>query len=243
MRNKRILAAFALLATAAAANAEVTGTAAIVSDYDFRGISQSGEDPAVQLSIDYGHESGWYAGVWGSSVDHFGDPIDGVGEASTEVDVYTGYKFGTDAVSFDVGLVYYAYPGVSNINYAELYGKVTAGIFTGSVYYTNDYSGNDDYAELVWLDPAIDGGAAFYVAGDVNIPAGPVTVGLHAGYSDGDGIEGLLGVEDSYFDYSVGVSYSASNVTLSLKWVAADGDDAGSDDRVVLGISTALPWE
>lgn len=240
MRNMRILAALGLLATAAAANAEVSGTAAIVSDYDFRGISQTGEDPAVQLSIDYGHESGWYAGAWGSNVDDFCDTptgcydIDGnqiANTASTEIDLYTGFKGEVGDFGWDAGLTYYAYPGASDLNFAEIYGKVSFNIVTAGVYFSNAFGHKDN-------DEAI------YVFGDVGIPAGPLTIGLHAGMSTGDGIEQAYfgGVEDSYFDYGLGVSYSASNITLGIKWVAVDADDAGSDDRILLSVSTALPW-
>lgn len=220
MRNLRILAALGLLATAAAANAEVSGTAAIVSDYDFRGITQTAEDPAVQLSIDYAHESGWYVGTWGSNVDF------GTDDPSTEVDLYTGFKGSVGDFGYDAGIVYYAYPTASDLNFAEIYGKASISIVSGGLYYSNDFGATDE--------------SAFYAYADVGIPAGPVTFGLHAGYSDGDAIEALFG-DDSYADYSAGISYSASNLTLSLKWVTSDFD-SGSDDRIVLGISTALPW-
>jgi uncharacterized protein (TIGR02001 family) len=240
MRNMRILAALGLLATAAAANAEVSGTAAIVSDYDFRGITQTAEEPAVQLSIDYASDSGWYVGTWGSSIDHFSDG--GLNTASTEVDFYTGFKGTAGDMGWDAGITYYTYAGASDLNYPEIYGKVSFNILSAGLYYSNAFGHKDN-------DEAI------YVYGDVGIPAGPLTIGLHAGYSTGDGIDqtycafdgasctGVFAVpEDTYQDYSVGVSYSASNITLGMKWIFVDAGDAGSDDRIVLSISTALPW-
>jgi uncharacterized protein (TIGR02001 family) len=227
----RILAALGLLATAAAANAEVSGTAAIVSDYDFRGLTQTAEEPAVQLSIDYAHESGWYIGTWGSNIDHFDDG--GTNTASTEVDIYTGFAGEVGDFGWDAGITYYTYNGASDLNYAEIYGKVSYNIFSGGVYFSNAF-GHKDNDE------------AFYVYGDVSVPAGPLSIDLHAGYSAGDGIEqaygGFGGTEDSYFDYSIGLSYTASNVTLGMKWVAYDAD-VSSDDRIILSISTSLPWE
>jgi uncharacterized protein (TIGR02001 family) len=226
MRNMRILAALGLLAAAAAANAEVSGTAAIVSDYDFRGFTQTNNDPTVQLSIDYAHESGWYIGTWGSGVD-FGDP-----KPSTEVDVYTGYAGSVGDFGYDVGINYYAYPGASDLNFGELYGKISYSILSAGVYYSNDFGGSDE--------------SAIYVYADVSIPAGPLSVDLHAGLSDGDGVAATYafdGGKDNYTDYSIGLSYSANNFTLGLKWIALDAGRAGSDDRVVLSISTSLPWE
>lgn len=225
MRNMRILAALGLLATAAAANAEVTGTAAIVSDYDFRGITQTNEDAALQLSIDYGHDSGWYAGVWGSNVD-FGST-----DPSHEVDLYTGFKGSAGDFGWDAGLVYYTYPGESDFNFPEIYGKFSFNIVSGGIYYSNDFGATDE--------------SGIYVYADVGVPVGPVTLTAHAGYSTGDAIEVYYGGDDSYQDYSVGVSYSASNLTLGLKWVTTDGFDAGTNyygDRIILSVSTALPW-
>jgi uncharacterized protein (TIGR02001 family) len=234
----RILAALGMLVTAAAANAEVTGTAAIVSDYDYRGITQTNESPAVQLSIDYAHDSGWYVGVWGSNVeteDEFGFKTGfsdgGLNTASTEVDLYTGFTGEAGALGWDAGITYYTYAGASDLNFAEIYGKFSFNIVTAGIYYSNAF-GHKDNDE------------AFYFFGDVGIPAGPLSIDLHAGYSTGDGIEQAYfgGIEDSYLDYSLGVSYTASNITLGMKWIAVDAGDAGSDDRIVLSISTSLPW-
>lgn len=230
MRNLRILAALGLLAAAHAANAEVSGTIGLVSDYDYRGFSQTGEEPAVQLSIDYAHESGWYIGTWGSNIDHFSDG--GADTASTEVDLYTGFAGSAGDLGWDVGIVYYTYANASDLNFAEIYGKLSYGIFSGGVYFSNAF-GHKDNDE------------AFYVYGDVGIPVGPLSLDLHAGLSTGDGIEQAyfsdVG-EDSYQDYSIGLSYTANNITLGLKWVALDASDAGSDDRILLSISTSLPW-
>ena len=46
-----------------------SGNAGIVTDYVYRGISQTDEGPAVQGGFDVGHSSGLYAGIWGSNVD------------------------------------------------------------------------------------------------------------------------------------------------------------------------------
>jgi uncharacterized protein (TIGR02001 family) len=230
MRNVRILAALGLLAAGQAAYAEVSGSIGLVSDYDYRGFSQTGEEPAVQLSIDYANESGWYIGTWGSNIDDFSDG--GADTASTEVDVYTGFRGSAGDLGWDAGIVYYIYSNASDLNFAEIYGKLSYGIFSGGVYFSDAFGHKDN-------DEAV------YVYGDVGIPAGPLTIGLHAGHSTGDGIEDAYfsGVgEDSYQDYALGVSYSASNITLGLKWVTLDAGDAGSDDRIILSISTALPW-
>lgn len=82
---------------------------AFVSDYYSRGISQSWHMPAVQAGIDVAHESGFYAGVWGSSI----SPQTYV-DSTTEIDIYTGYNGSFAAVeklAWSAGVIGYVYPG------------------------------------------------------------------------------------------------------------------------------------
>lgn len=109
----RILAlatmAFACFAAAPSARAAepfgpgvgtISANVGVVSDYRFRGISQSNEEPALQGGVDYAHDSGVYLGLWGSSVE-FGD-------ASAEIDLYGGWGGSFNAVDVKFGGVYYA---------------------------------------------------------------------------------------------------------------------------------------
>ena len=86
-----------------------TGNIAYVSNYYARGVSQSWNMPAIQGGADISHSSGFYAGVWGSSISE----RTYVG-ASTEFDLYGGYN-GTiaavDGLGWTVGAIGYYYPG------------------------------------------------------------------------------------------------------------------------------------
>ena len=98
----------------AQAHAGVSGSAALTSDYVFRGVSQTNGDPAVQAGVEYAAHSGFYAGTWGSNVSWLSD-YSAAGtsvSSSLELDAYAGYrgKFG-ERVSYDVGALYYWYPG------------------------------------------------------------------------------------------------------------------------------------
>lgn len=222
MGSVRILAATSLLCATAVSHAEVTANFSLTSDYDFRGITQTNEEPAVQVGIDWAHESGWYVGTWASNVD-FGTP-----DPNHEIDLYTGYTGETEGgLGWDVGILYYLYPGDSDGGFPELYSSLTYSWFTASVAYTNAYLG--DYIDE----------SAWYIAGGVSIPLHELTLGLHAGYSDGEGIEQSFG--DAYADYSVGLTYAASNFDVGIKWVTTDAD--GYDDRIILSIGTPLPWK
>lgn len=89
----------------------VTANIGFVSDYYFRGVSQSWHKPAVQGGFDVTHSSGFYAGVWGSTITPNTYP-----DASTEIDLYGGYNGSISAIEglgYTVGLVGYFYPGGS----------------------------------------------------------------------------------------------------------------------------------
>jgi uncharacterized protein (TIGR02001 family) len=92
-----------------------------VTDYRYRGISQSRLKPAIQGGADFSHKSGFYLGVWATSIKWVKD---GGGDASAEVDLYGGYKFPLGDVGMDVGFLRYLYPGSSlpvNPDTSEIY--------------------------------------------------------------------------------------------------------------------------
>src|SRR5690554_6265151 len=88
-----------LLVTATAASAQeeaskpsdwFSANVAVTTDYTFRGISQTLEEPAVQGGMDLEHPSGLYLGTWGSSV-NFGEDLTAGPRAQLELDVYGGF--------------------------------------------------------------------------------------------------------------------------------------------------------
>jgi uncharacterized protein (TIGR02001 family) len=230
MKQVKLLAALGLMGLAGAANAGVSSTITATNDYDFRGVSQSATDPALQASLDYAHDSGWYIGAWASNID-FGPAFDG----DIELDVYTGFtgKFNDD-FSFDLGVVGYTYPGESDINTMELYGSLTYKWVKGKVSYSDDFYNT--------------GETALYLDASVNVPL-PANFSLqaHVGQSSGDAF-----VED-IIDYSAGVGLALGNFNLGLKYVATDASDSkgnlvtdevfNNEDRVVFTIATTFPWK
>ncbi|HYN12522.1 MAG TPA: TorF family putative porin [Burkholderiales bacterium] len=95
----------------------VTGNMTLASDYRFRGLTQTFEEPALQGGFDYAHSSGLYVGNWNSSISEtlfFGSPI--------EMDFYGGYKRSFGDIGLDVGLLYYYYPGSApKVDNTEIY--------------------------------------------------------------------------------------------------------------------------
>jgi len=149
--------AFAAIAFAATAQAQETsvgtfsGSVALTSDYVFRGYSQSDEHPAFQPGLNWTTESGFHANIWASNID-FNDG----GDADIEADFTAGFAGAVDKFSYDIGAIYYAYPGTkkkSNYNYWE--GYTTFGYDTGTVklngslFYSPDFFGGLDDAWAV----------------------------------------------------------------------------------------------
>lgn len=234
-----------LLGVAGATQAGVTSTWTAVNDYDFRGITQTAGDPALQASLDYAHDSGWYIGAWGSNIDF------GAGDPNLEVDVYTGFtKTLESGLNYDVGGVYYTYPSASDFNYLEIYGGLgftaKSGLSVkGKFWYSPDFGGDSTPGDT----------SAEYIQGDLTMPLpANFSITAHAGYSFGDYWDSFLkdaGAGDNYFDYAVGVGYTAGKFNLAVKWIdgsdlkESDGTPGGifsSEARVVLSVATTFPW-
>lgn len=100
----------AVMAEEATPDYTFTSNASFVSDYIFRGQSQTWGKPAVQVSTELAHKSGLYAGFFGSNVS--GAWLPG---ANLETDLYAGFRntIGKTEVGYDVGGIYYIYPGAN----------------------------------------------------------------------------------------------------------------------------------
>ena len=93
-----------------------TGKVALYSEYEYRGISQTSEKPALQLNLDYAHNSGLYVGTFLSNIKWLKDTADVNGfstGARVEWDIYGGYKHAFGDVTMDVGYLRYEYPSSS----------------------------------------------------------------------------------------------------------------------------------
>jgi len=154
MTGKFAMAAMAALAVFASLPAiaqdksahTFTGNAALATDYIFRGISQTGEEPAVSAGFNYGHTSGIFLGVWGSNVD-FNDRD----EAHLEIDLFGGIRREYRGVTWELGVIHYAYPGAADTrsyDYDEL--RLALGYdfnvvaTTASINYSPNYFADSD---------------------------------------------------------------------------------------------------
>lgn len=244
MGNLRILAALGLALAAGVAQAGVTSTWTATNDYDFRGNSQSAKDPALQASVDYAADSGWYIGAWASNIDFFEPDAD----PKIEVDYYTGFTGTTEGgLGWDAGFVYYSYPQEGDFDYAEIYGSLSYSWFKGKIWYSNAFGG-DAAEELAKDNVGEDDVAAWYVEGNATIPLpANFSLLLHAGLSTGDYWDNAFG--DDQIDYSVGVGYTIGKFNLALKYADTDSDvvvetdEFNNEGRVLFTIATTFPWK
>ena len=141
----------ASLAVAGEAAAQVSGSVTLTNNYLFRGVTQTNENPALQAGVTWNHDSGFYAGGWGSSISWLSDSDPAV-SSSVELDGFVGYagSFGESDLGFDVGANYYWYPGdfpsgYNSPNTLELYAGVTYKVLSAKYWYsTTDLFGIPD---------------------------------------------------------------------------------------------------
>ena len=229
------------------------------SDYVFRGVSQSDNDPALQGGADVS----WgilYAGVWASMVDFADAP-----PANAEVDWYGGIKptwdspFGT--INLDFGVIYYSYPGASpgsavpptnDLNYVELkagysWSALHPSLVTGTmVYWSPDYvleTGS------VWTIETM----AAWTVGKFG-PLTPVINGV-LGWQKGDTADGyfvnVIQTDDEYYYWNAGLNLAVENISFDFRyWDTNIGGDAfGSicaapglcDERFVFSVKVVVP--
>ena len=165
--SKKILTLAALTLVSGAVFAQaapettLTFNAGVVTDYRYRGITQSRNEAAVQGGVDYAHKSGFYVGAWASTIKWIADNsyvantrgsrtgTDITG--NVELDVYGGYKFDlAKDVTMDVGYLRYQYLGnnleatrtnvnagqYNNANTNEVYTAITMGPITAKYSYS-----------------------------------------------------------------------------------------------------------
>ncbi len=129
--NRKTLIGLAAVAAAAivpaVSQAQVAYNVGAVSDYRYRGISQTRLKPALQGGVDY-TAGAFYVGAWASTIKWIKD---GGGGANAELDLYGGYKGEiTKGLTYDAGLLAYIYPGhdlAVSPQTTEIYGALTFG--------------------------------------------------------------------------------------------------------------------
>jgi len=242
--KKYLLAALCVAAVPAPAFAQdvgpvsISGTAALVTDYRYRGVSQSDEAMAVQAGVTLTHDaSGIYVGTWGSSLAGWGT----FGGANMELDLFAGVAIPLGAATLDVGATWYMYPsGADTTDFIEPYVKLSGDIGPATALVGVAYAPKQEALGNWSATPQSVEGASgdnLYLWGDlaVAVPQTPLTLKAHLGYSDGNPGLGPNGTSiaptGDYFDWSLGVDLALGPVTLGVAYVDTS---IGNADRQYL---------
>lgn len=203
MSHRTCLAGLILLCLSIGAQAQFEADIGLYSEYIWRGQSQSEEKPAIQGSINYTWESGFYIGAWASNV-----RFDGVDDV--EVDYYGGYNRSlSENWSLEIGYVRYTYldefkDSDSDDIYLGLgYGDLTFKVWRG--------------IEIEWtyldLSYERDLGHDF-------------TTKLHVGHWD------VEGEADAVLDWQAAISKSWGSLTLEVGYTETDLNTDFGDARI-----------
>jgi len=210
------------------ARAQWSGSVSVVSDYRYRGVSLSGNDPAVQGALNYDDPSGLYAGTFLSNVQF-------AFTSGRELQAlsFAGYVWQLPSgVSGEVGADYSAFTRTHGYDYPEVYTGFTSGSFSGRLYYTPRYFGR--------FGDAIYGELNFAQSIGQN-----VRLIVHGGALRSKSYD-AYGVSEnqSTFDARLGIGFDVEAFNLELAWVGVSRAEstypfAGSGRRngVVLSLS------
>ncbi|HSC75897.1 MAG TPA: TorF family putative porin [Pseudomonadales bacterium] len=195
-----------------------------VSNYMWRGMTQTRNGAAVQGGLDLTHSSGFYAGTWMSNVQFKLAP-----DAHTEQDLYAGYGFTAGDFAFDLKYTEYLYDNASGLNFSETHGQVSyAAGDIGTFAVGTDYSNNT---------PVVDSDSAIHYYGTYTNTL-PADIGLTAtvgtyDYKDAGWVGGNdsqysyynIGLNKTFWDINFGLAYTDSNVDDSNCEVFAGGNE------------------
>lgn len=199
----------------AASPITITGSAAIVSQYRFRGLAQSDNKPVFQGSITASHSSGFYIATWGSSASAGSGPINIGG---TEIDVYGGYThaIGKTGLTFDGGLYGYLYPGAPTGDYYEVYASLTKAYGPFTIKGGANFAPAQSVFTYNFTSPSRKN---WYVYGEVgaSVPKTPLSFHSHFGHTAGGFEWGR-----PYWDFVAGVTYKWKALAFDVSWVGTD---------------------
>jgi len=197
---------------------DVSANVTLSTDYVFRGFTQTDHSPAIQGGFDFS-ASDFYAGSWASNVDFIDD-------TNIELDLYAGITPTLGEYAFDIGGVFYAYPGSPDAAGEQDFVEVFAGISRA-------------YASVSW-DVKLSYSSDFYLETG---PAWYREIGVAFPLGDSLSLDGRFGssaFDDlpaaDYEDYQLGLTLSAMDMDWDLRWY----DSAITDSRVVFSISRSF---
>jgi uncharacterized protein (TIGR02001 family) len=212
-----------------AAHAQLSGSAGILSNYLYRGVTLSAGKAVPRLSLNYDGAAGWYAG--GQVI---GGQMGGIPHRSAQWIGYAGYAQRLDSgLSWEAGVSRYAFPQASSWHSNEVFAGVSIGGLGARLNYSPDYLGlgtRTVYAECQGGTELFPGLAGFW----------------HLGYLGS--VQAEPGSAIGRYDLRLGLQASIANWRAELSFDAArrrrssDPYDTGArtSKDVVLSLSYAF---
>jgi uncharacterized protein (TIGR02001 family) len=206
----------------------VTGAAAIVSQYKFRGLTQSDSKPTVQATVTVSDKSGFYISFWGSG--GAGDRFDNntayfSPNNGTEIDVYGGYThtFAKSGITLDGGLYGYIYPNRTDNNIFEVYGDISKSYGPISLKAGLNWAPKQHYFNFFNTPTKY----SMYEYG--NISYTPVKVPALTFHGEVGHTGGGLDFGKDYIDYTFGVGYKWKALTFDISGVGTNLSHSDAD--------------
>lgn len=197
---------------------EFSGSVTAASQYIFRGVSRSDNDPAVQASLDYA-VSGFHAGLWGGT--------GAFNKGDVELDGSLGYGGLVNGFTYDLNLVYYAFPGDGvDGNHVEAIGTVGRDFGLALVNAGIGYTPSGQ--------KAFQGREVYYLFSDLDIPIPNtrVTAGFHVGYQD-------FG-PSTRMHWTAGLFTAVAGFNLGLQYVDTNRSGKGLGSRALVTLSRSF---
>jgi uncharacterized protein (TIGR02001 family) len=226
------LSVASMAAAIAPAQAELSGNIGVFSKYVLRGITNVPENDgaAIQGGVDWAHDSGFYLGYWGSSLDYADE-----GSASGfENDFYGGFAGSVGDISYDIGLIYYYYLNISDANAPEIAASVGYGPVSLGMKYLADDVAWGNQGDIYWtLSGDMDIGMGWNLGG---------VLGYYTYETDGEFIPDVPEAESSafrHFDVSLSHAIGETGADFGLTYIFGGDDRFGNeqDNATVLSLT------
>lgn len=226
----------------------------VMSDYNFRGVSQSNNGPSAGAYFEPQLNTGvgtFYVGLAGYAIEWPSAPAYGFTDPSAEIDLYGGWRNTWGAFSLDLGVIYYHYPSelfngfTTDSDFWEIYAKgsyaVTPALTIGAnVFYTPDLL---NYSETFasggisadaaafyfsatgkWVTPWTNGDLGAYISGEIG----------HWAIDDAGWVASLL-PDPSYTYFNAGIAFTYKAITLDLRYHGTDQNVADCRSFLLIG--------
>jgi uncharacterized protein (TIGR02001 family) len=203
------IVALCLALVASNVSAQISGTASLVSNYRFRGISLSENKPAAQVGFTYDDVQGWYAGAFASTARFATSSAVGL-----QAVPFVGYAWRASGLTWDVGADYSAFTGTARrYNYPEVFLGAASENISARLYYSPRYFGQNL-------------GAVYGEINGTQLLVDRVRLLAHIGLLRNNDENTYYGSREVVFDGRVGVGIDFDQFNLQVSWVGTSSPTA-----------------